>query len=77
MSTQLFLNIQRYIPNKSTDLVMACAWCPKTTYPKLKINQQYTHGMCEKHKQGFIIRISERVGKSIKDDHISKKKVFI
>lgn len=30
-------------------LVFACAWCPKWTLKKLRRNEQYSHGICEKH----------------------------
>lgn len=30
-------------------LVFACAWCPKSSYKKLKRNERYSHGICDKH----------------------------
>lgn len=47
--------------SKPSELVFACAWCPDWTYQKLKEYQQYTHGMCRKHKDEFIIQIKQRV----------------
>jgi len=34
---------------KHPKLIKVCAWCPKKDYPKLEVNQEYTHGMCLKH----------------------------
>src|SRR5688572_6410608 len=33
----------------SKRMIKVCAWCPKTGYPTLKKNQEYTHGICRKH----------------------------
>jgi hypothetical protein len=40
--------------------VFACAWCPPSTYRKLEKNQDYTHGMCQKHKREFIDAVKKR-----------------
>jgi hypothetical protein len=60
MKTYLPTTLPHYKNSASSELVFACAWCPQHTYQKLKRNQQYTHGICQKHKNEFIVQIKER-----------------
>lgn len=34
---------------KHIRLIWVCAWCSKTSYPKLHPQEEYTHGICEEH----------------------------
>lgn len=42
------------------DVISACAWCPPDTYKKLAKNQEYSHGICKKHKEYLILQIRHR-----------------
>ena len=39
---------------QGTLLVFACAWCPKSSYRKLKKNEAYSHGICGMHKKHLL-----------------------
>ena len=57
MKKQLFNNIFMKKKNEHQQtLISVCAWCPKEEYPKLKSNEEYTHGMCRKHYRKLSIR---------------------
>ncbi len=60
MKIQLPTLITRSPEKSSTDIISACAWCPAHTYRKLRKNQQYTHGICVRHKEELIIQIRQR-----------------
>lgn len=57
MKNKIFNNI--FVKKKNErqqTLISVCAWCPKDDYPKLKKNEEYTHGMCRKHYRKLSIR---------------------
>ncbi|MGI8419563.1 MAG: hypothetical protein ACR2LN_02865 [Candidatus Levyibacteriota bacterium] len=35
-------------------IVWACAWCAPSTYTPLRRGQEYTHGICNDHKQQLV-----------------------
>jgi len=49
----VFLNDMRtmvkYATGERVELIKACAWCPRSLYPALSKDQEYTHGVCGKH----------------------------
>lgn len=49
VSDEVFIKIEPSIKRKIKKLINVCAWCPKNTYPKLAPNEDYTHGLCDKH----------------------------
>lgn len=55
--------LTQYTQNTSIELVFSCAWCPKETEKALKPQQEYTHGMCQQHKELFIAKVKERVSR--------------
>jgi hypothetical protein len=40
--------------NSGVRLVYACAWCPKEENTPLQNGEEYTHGICEPHKQQML-----------------------
>lgn len=61
MKTQLPILITHYFNNVPIELISVCAWCPSETYPVLEKDQEYTHGMCERHKAEFIEQVEYRI----------------
>jgi hypothetical protein len=47
--------------SRPLELVFACAWCPPNTYRKLFKNQDYTHGICYKHKSELLAKFKDRI----------------
>ncbi len=52
MKNEMFVKIRNDASSKRVKkLINVCAWCPKSSYPKLEEYEDYTHGLCEKHYQ--------------------------
>jgi hypothetical protein len=63
MKQKLPTLITQISEQKHIYLVFACAWCPSSTYTKLKKNEYYTHGICDDHKKVFLSEIRSRIAK--------------
>lgn len=55
----------RYMTNEKVQLVEACAWCPRSTYPSLKAHQEYTHGICSDHLSKLMGGLKKKKGRHI------------
>ncbi len=44
----------KYTTGERVKLIEACAWCPRSLYPDLSEDQEYTHGICSKHYKSLM-----------------------
>lgn len=48
-----------YVTGRHVSLVKACAWCPKSKKPVLKVGQVYTDGLCPIHLRELMGQLKE------------------
>jgi hypothetical protein len=59
----------RYKTGEQVRLIFACAWCPKDTYTLLRKDEEYTHGVCNKHLRLLLRSLKKRGGKFYKEKY--------
>lgn len=50
----------QYQTGEEVQLILVCAWCPKSGYPMLEQGQEYSHGMCDDHLEVMMGGLHER-----------------
>ncbi len=59
----------RYTTGEKVKLIFACAWCSKDTYPALDDDEEYTHGVCDRHLRFLLSSLKERKSKMREDKY--------
>lgn len=54
-----------YVTGRHVFLVKACAWCPRSKRPTLKVGEAYTDGLCPIHLRELMGQLKETGRKKI------------
>jgi len=48
-TSTMAVSMVRFQTGERVKLVFACAWCPKSQRPRIKQDEEYSHGVCQRH----------------------------